>query len=69
MGDMGFSMTQSPNEESDLNLFFPLNLFYEQLGLPLPVIEQVSGAEVPEPYRRLLVHDDDMTGSPALGGV
>ncbi len=44
-----------------MNLLFPLNLFYEQLGLSLPAIEQVSGAEVPEPYRRLLVHDDDMT--------
>ena len=30
-------------------------------GRTLPPIEQVPGESVPEPYRQLLVHQDDMT--------
>jgi chorismate-pyruvate lyase len=40
---------------------YPLDEFYAQAGLPLPAIEQVRGEDVPEPFRRLLVHLDDMT--------
>src|ERR1700704_80374 len=45
----------------ELNLFYPLNEFYDQLGLPLPAVVRVDGSDVPEPYRSLLVHDRDMT--------
>jgi chorismate-pyruvate lyase len=42
----------------------PLDEFYANAGLTLPRIEVVPGPAVPEPYRKLLVHDGDMT--PAL---
>jgi chorismate-pyruvate lyase len=44
-----------------LPIAYPLDDFYAQQGLVLPKIEAVDGADVPEPYRRLLVHQDDMT--------
>lgn len=40
---------------------YPLDEFYSLAGLPLPVIEQMRGEEMPEPYRSLLVHQNDMT--------
>lgn len=45
----------------DPRLIYPLNEFYEQLGLPLPAVTRVDGGDIPEPYRSLLVHDRDMT--------
>lgn len=39
----------------------PLAAFYAQAGLALPPIERIDGAEMPEPYRTLLVHENDMT--------
>lgn len=44
-----------------LNLFYPMNEFYEQAGVPLPGVVRVEGRDVPEPYRGLLVHNRDMT--------
>ena len=44
-----------------LPIAYPLDDFYAQQGLPLPRIEAVEGKDVPEPYRSLLVHGDDMT--------
>ena len=44
-----------------LNLFYPLDLLHEQEGLALPQIERVEAEEVPQPYRQLLVHLNDMT--------
>ena len=44
-----------------LPIAYPLDDFYTQAGLPLPSIEAVPGDEVPEPYKSLLVHQDDMT--------
>jgi chorismate-pyruvate lyase len=44
-----------------VNLFYPMNEFYERSGTPLPRVVQVQGCDVPEPYRSLLVHDRDMT--------
>jgi chorismate-pyruvate lyase len=38
-----------------------LQKFYARLALPLPLIEPLEGKDVPEPYRRLLVHSSDMT--------
>ncbi len=40
---------------------YPLDDFYAGAGLPLPKIERIRGEEMPEPYRSLLVHDNDMT--------
>jgi chorismate-pyruvate lyase len=44
-----------------LDLLYPLNEFYAEEGLALPSVTRISGREMPEPYRRLLVHDRDMT--------
>jgi chorismate-pyruvate lyase len=44
-----------------VNLFYPMNEFYERSGVPLPPVVRVEGCDVPEPYRSLLVHDRDMT--------
>ena len=39
----------------------PLSDFYTEAGAATPEIEEIDGAAMPQPYRRLLVHDDDMT--------
>ena len=39
----------------------PLVFFYSRLGLDLPLVEFIPGAEMPEPQRHLLVHQSDMT--------
>ena len=44
-----------------LDLFYPMNEFYQRAGMPLPLVARVEGCDVPEPYRSLLVHDRDMT--------
>lgn len=46
---------------SALDLLYPLNEFYAQAGLTVPSATRINGREMPEPYRRLLVHDRDMT--------
>ena len=40
---------------------YPLSEFYAHAKLPLPAIEQIPGDVMPEPYRSLLVHHNDMT--------
>ena len=45
----------------ELNLLYPLNEFYDRLGLPLPTVVRVEDRDVPEPYKSLLVHTRDMT--------
>lgn len=40
---------------------FPLSEFYLRAKLPLPRIEMIAGDAVPEPYKSLLVHQNDMT--------
>ncbi len=42
-------------------LVHPLDQFYAQAGKPLPPLDVIEGEAVPEPYRRLLVHQADMT--------
>jgi chorismate-pyruvate lyase len=44
-----------------MRLLYPLDEFYARAGLALPSVDPVEGGEVPEPCRRLLVHDSDMT--------
>lgn len=46
---------------SALPFAYPLDEFYALSKRALPEIESVPGDEVPEPYRRLLVHQNDMT--------
>jgi chorismate-pyruvate lyase len=40
---------------------FPLDAFYMRERVALPRIETIPGELVPEPFRSLLVHDNDMT--------
>ncbi|MBG86965.1 MAG: hypothetical protein CMO80_08715 [Verrucomicrobiales bacterium] len=40
---------------------YPLDDFYAQQGMTLPPIDSVDGSELPEPYKSLLVHGNDMT--------
>ena len=42
-------------------LAHPLDDFYAQMGLPLPPLQQVDGESLPQTYKQLLVHHDDMT--------
>jgi hypothetical protein len=44
-----------------LPIAFPLDDFYSRAGLQLPAIETIEPASMPEPYRSLLVHNNDMT--------
>jgi chorismate-pyruvate lyase len=44
-----------------LDLLYPLTEFYEQAGLSLPEVERMEASQIPEPYRSLLVHENDMT--------
>src|SRR6266568_3807254 len=44
-----------------LMLAHPLDEFYLQMGLALPPLQQVDGEAVPQPYKQLLIHHDDMT--------
>lgn len=43
------------------NSTYPLSQFYAHAKLALPRIEIIPGGAVPEPYRALLVHANDMT--------
>ena len=51
----------NPLTATALPYVFPLDEFYARSRLALPKIERVNGEEVPEPYRSLLVHQNDMT--------
>jgi chorismate-pyruvate lyase len=42
-------------------LIYPLDEFYARARRPLPAITAIPGTRMPEPYRSLLVHDQDMT--------
>ncbi len=46
---------------NDISFAFPLNDFYSHAGLTLPRIEVIAADAVPEPYKSLLVHTNDMT--------
>ncbi len=54
------------SQQPELNLFYPLNEFYEEAGIPLPDVSRVEDASVPAPYRSLLVHQRDMTPTVAV---
>lgn len=48
-------------EERASGLLFPLEEFYTQAGRQPPRILILDGEDVPQPYRQLLVHRNDMT--------
>ena len=50
-----------PPRNTEFDLVHPLDEFYAEAGQPLPPLNQVEGEAVPEPYRTLLVHQNDMT--------
>src|SRR5712691_7766245 len=39
----------------------PLDEFYSRSGFALPPLEQIDGEGMPEPFKSLLVHANDMT--------
>jgi hypothetical protein len=58
--------TSMPTAPAAVPYVYPLDDFYARAGLSLPPIERIQGPEMPEPYRSLLVHENDMT--PTLEG-
>lgn len=42
---------------------YPLDESYAARGETAPTVDRIDGAEVPEPYRSLLVHKTDMTST------
>jgi hypothetical protein len=46
---------------ADAELLYPLTLFCQNGGHPLPSFEVLDGEALPQPYRGLLVHHGDMT--------
>lgn len=42
---------------------YPLDVLYARQGRALPPLDVVEGASIPEPCRRLLVHERDMTST------
>src|SRR5262245_26877116 len=46
-----------------ISIAHPLDEFYGRSGTPLPPIKQIDAVEVPEPYKTLLVHQNDMTST------
>ncbi len=51
----------SPPPATALPIAYPLDDFYARAGLVLPKMERLAGDQIPEPYHRLLVHENDMT--------
>ena len=45
----------------EFSLVHPLDDFYARSGQSLPPLNEVDGEAVPEPYKTLLVHQNDMT--------
>lgn len=52
---------QSAKRPAVSPLIYPLDEFYACARRPLPVIAAIPAPRMPEPYRSLLVHDQDMT--------
>jgi hypothetical protein len=52
------TMVQPP---ASIILAHPLDEFYAVAELPLPPIGSIDGEAMPEPYKTLLVHQNDMT--------
>ena len=57
----GCSAHRASGMDHRADLLYPLRECYDRMGSPPPAIFRLDGEEVPQPYRRLLVHDQDMT--------
>jgi chorismate-pyruvate lyase len=55
------TVSKSSATSANVSLAYPLDEFYALAEQPLPPLSAVDGAAVPEPYRTLLVHQNDMT--------
>ena len=55
------SVLNSASSDTVIDLLYPLNEFYVDMGFPLPEVTQVQPSDIPEPYHHLLVHERDMT--------
>ena len=44
-----------------LHLLYPLDQYYSDHQAVMPEVEEVEGAQMPQPYQLLLVHTTDMT--------
>ena len=51
----------NPLIQEQTQLLYPLSEFYKAAGKAAPDAVELRGEDVPEPYRRLLVHRNDMT--------
>jgi len=51
----------TPTANRIANILYPLTDFYSEAGEMLPYIDVIDGSVMPQPYRRLLMHDHDMT--------
>ena len=51
----------SPPPAAAVPYVHPLDEFYARAGLRLPKIERIESEQMPEPYRALLAHENDMT--------
>jgi chorismate-pyruvate lyase len=50
-----------PAKSVEFSVVHPLDDFYAAAGQSLPPFDEIEGEAVPEPYRTLLVHKNDMT--------
>ena len=55
------SPSSNPEAPAARPVTYPLDEFYASAGLALPQLRAIQGDEMPEPYRSLLVHENDMT--------
>lgn len=55
------TITSAERRFSRDSVTYPLDEFYAMAELKLPRIESIPGDEMPEPFRTLLVHQNDMT--------
>ena len=53
-------MPEAPRENTHQTLF-PLSEFYARTSLAFPKFERITAENLPEPYRTLLAHNNDMT--------
>jgi chorismate-pyruvate lyase len=54
-------MQDMPEAATQLNVLYPLDIFYRRLNLKRPDVMVMEAEALPEPYRRLLAHYNDMT--------
>lgn len=59
----GSAARSSPPAALHPHPFEPLSRWYQSSGLLPPQLQVIDGAEMPEPYRTLLVHERDMTST------